>query len=84
MTLARTYPSAAIARTLRAAIGADGGEGLVLRVRGPRLAVRLESASPGTARSTLDDLLACLAAAERTAGVSPVRSASGRTERAAP
>lgn len=79
MTLRRAYPSARVAAQLRAAITVDGGDGLTIGLRGPTLTMRLVSTEPATARATLDDLLACLGAAERAAGVTPDRSAAGRS-----
>jgi hypothetical protein len=40
-----------------------------LATEGPRFIVTLEATSAASARATLDDLLACLRAAERAAGL---------------
>ncbi len=56
------------ARALRAAVRADTPDFVRFRVRGPTLTIRLEAATAASARATLDDLLACLGAAERAAG----------------
>ncbi len=65
MRAERDRPSAA--RALREAVRADTPAFVRLAVRGNALEVRLEATSAASARATLDDLLACLKAAERLA-----------------
>lgn len=67
--LARTYGSIAEAERLRAALASDQPEYLVTRRSGRSLAFRIASASARSARATVDDLLACLSAAERSLGI---------------
>lgn len=64
----------AAARALRDAVGADTPEFVHLAVRGSDLEVRLTAATAASARATLDDLLACLKAAEQAV---PSRSSVG-------
>lgn len=62
----RTCASAAEARRLRAAVAADNPPFVRVEVEGTALVIRVTAASPESARATLEDLLACLSAAERT------------------
>ncbi len=64
----RRCRSPAAARALREAVQADTPDFVRLLVRGSTLTIRLEAASAASARATLDDLLACLGAAERATG----------------
>ncbi len=69
--LRRTCASAEEARRLAAAVAVDDPAHVTVVAEGDALLVRVEPASAGSVRATLDDLLACLAAAEaaaRTAG----------------
>lgn len=50
---------------MRTAVAVDTPDFVTLRVRGSSLEVALTAASAASARATLDDLLACLKAAER-------------------
>jgi hypothetical protein len=59
-------PDAATARALRAAVAADNPPYVSLEVEGSEMVVRLTTASAASARATLEDLLACLSAAERS------------------
>ncbi len=63
--------SAHAAERLRRAVAADTPDYVALAVEGPELVVRLRAASAASARATLEDLMACLAAAERTLATSP-------------
>ena len=54
---------------LRAAVVADNPSYVAVTVEDHDLVVRLSATSAASARTTLDDLLACLKVAERTAGV---------------
>jgi hypothetical protein len=60
---------------LRAALSADQGRFVLAVRRGDELWFAVDAEGPRPARATLDDLLACLAAAERTAGVTSKREA---------
>jgi hypothetical protein len=62
----RSCASPAEAERLRAAVAADNPEYVRVGVEGSDLVVRLEAPTAASARATLDDLLGCLAAAERT------------------
>jgi uncharacterized protein with PIN domain len=57
------------AETLRAAVAADNPSYVTVAAEGHELIVRLTAPSATSARTTLEDLLACLKAAERTVGV---------------
>lgn len=69
----RACTSAAEADRLRAAVAADNPSFVEVAVEGSALVVRVRAPSAQSARATLDDLLACLGAAERSAA----RSGSG-------
>jgi hypothetical protein len=56
------------ARRLRAAVAVDNPSFVRLDVEGTDLVVRVVASSAASARATLDDLLACLSAAERAVG----------------
>jgi len=64
----RTCATPADAERLRAAVVADNPEYVGVEVDGTDLVVRLVAPSAASARATLEDLMACLAAAERTMG----------------
>jgi transcription factor Pcc1 len=64
----RACRSPQAARALRDAVIADTPDFVTLRVHGSYLTVRLKASSAASARATLDDLLACLGAAERATG----------------
>ncbi len=57
-------PQAAAA--LKESVAADTPEFVRLSVEGSTLVIELTAASAASARASLDDLLACLRAAERT------------------
>ena len=57
------------AETMRAAVVADNPSFVEVTTEDRDLVVRLSAASAASARTTLEDLLACLKAAERTAGL---------------
>jgi hypothetical protein len=65
----RHCASVAEAERLRAAVVADDPEFVDVRVDGSDLVARVVTPSAGSARTTLDDLLACLAAAEKTTAI---------------
>jgi hypothetical protein len=56
------------AEALRAAVVADNPSYVAVTAEGSELVVRLTAPSAASARTTLEDLLACLKVAERTAG----------------
>jgi hypothetical protein len=66
VTVRRTFPTPEVARRLAAAVGADNPSFVRVEVEGSELTVRLTSRSAASARATLDDLMACLRAAERS------------------
>ncbi len=65
--LKRTCASADEARRLAAAVSVDDPSHVSVVAEGEALFVRVAAASAGSVRATLDDLLACLAAAEGAA-----------------
>ncbi|MCI4346249.1 MAG: hypothetical protein L3K07_05800 [Thermoplasmata archaeon] len=67
--LERTYESEREAEELRSALEADRPDYLVTSRRGATLRFAVSATSAASARSTLDDLLAALAAAERVRGI---------------
>ena len=66
--LARPCASAADARRLADAVRADNPRYVAVEADGATLRVRVRAATAASARATLEDLLACLQAAERAAG----------------
>jgi len=54
------------ATALRTAVVADNPPYVTVEVENAELVIRLSATSAASARSTLEDLLACLKAAERT------------------
>lgn len=56
------------AEALRRAVAADNPSYVTVTTEGSELRVRLTAPSAASARTTLEDLMACLKAAERTAG----------------
>ena len=68
VSVRRSCASPELAERLRAAVAADTPEYVEVAVRGTELEIRLRAASAASARATLEDLLACLKAAEATAG----------------
>jgi len=69
------------ASALREAVRVDTPELVHLGIDGPTLDIRLTARSAASARATLEDLLACLKVAERTAGEQP---GEGRRAAASP
>jgi hypothetical protein len=67
VVLRHACASATEADRLRAAVVADNPDYVRVDVEGADLVVRVTAPSPGSARATLDDLLACVSAAERAA-----------------
>ncbi len=70
----RACASPAEADRLRRAVAADNPAQVRVTVEGSDLVVRVAAAPAASVRATLDDLLSCLAAAERT-GASASRTA---------
>ncbi len=62
----RTWPSADIAARIARAVAVDNPEYVEVRAQGAELIVRVRSSSAASARASVDDLLACLHAAEET------------------
>lgn len=73
VVLRRRCSSAAEAASLRAAVAADNPAFVEVVTVGPDLEIRLSASSAASARATLEDLLACLRAAERTLGTGSTR-----------
>ena len=67
MTIARTAASPEEARALWTAVIADNPEFVEGGVEGSTLSIQVRAPSARSLRATLDDLLAALAAAERSA-----------------
>jgi hypothetical protein len=68
VTVRRTCRSTAEARALLESVRADTPGFVELGVDGASLTIRLVAPSAASARATLEDLVACLQAAERTVG----------------
>ncbi len=68
MRVERACASPAAAEALRESVAADTPDFVRLSVEGATLVIELTAESAASARASLDDLLACLRAAERTAG----------------
>ncbi len=66
MEVARRGGSAAATRALIDSVAADTPPFVHLAARAGVLTIRVDARSAASARATLDDLFACLAAAERT------------------
>lgn len=71
MVVRRSCASVEEAHRLRAAVAVDNPAFVRVEVEGTSLVVRVVAASAASARATLDDLLACLHAAERAAPAPP-------------
>jgi hypothetical protein len=69
VVLRRRCPDPGTADALRAAVAADNPEYVTVVRDGADLVIRVTTASPASARLTLEDLLACLSAAERAIAV---------------
>jgi hypothetical protein len=67
--LERTYETEREAEELRSALEADRPDYLVTERRGATLRFAVSATSAASARNTMDDLLAALAAAERVRGI---------------
>ncbi len=76
----RDCADAAEARALHGAVAADNPSFVEVSVQGRQLEIRVRATSAASARSTLEDLMACLQAAERArksgpSGPDPSRAA---------
>jgi transcription factor Pcc1 len=69
--LTRRYPTPALAEAVVEAVAPDDAGFVTATREGDRVTFRVVSNEPRSARATLDDLLAGVAAAERTAAVNP-------------
>lgn len=67
----RRYGAAETARRLKQALEADQDRRVEARQEGDLLTFTVRADDPGSVRATVEDLLACLGAAERTLGVTP-------------
>jgi hypothetical protein len=67
--LERHYGSAELAQRVVGAIAADDPTTHTLHRRGDLVIIEVEGNNPATVRATLDDLIACVGVAERTAGI---------------
>ncbi len=63
------YPDERTARAVHAAVGPDNAGYVESELRGSSVVFRMESPSAGPLRSTADDLLACIGAAEGASGL---------------
>ncbi|MCI4330318.1 MAG: hypothetical protein L3K19_00520 [Thermoplasmata archaeon] len=70
--LRRRYASEEVAERLLRALEADQAGYVHAERDGSELRFAVRSEEPRQARATLEDLLACLSAAERTLGITPV------------
>jgi hypothetical protein len=62
----RQYPSAALAERIVRSLAADQPEFVQAERNGATVRFRIAEGSPQSLRATLEDLLACVQAAERT------------------
>ncbi len=76
VTVRRACASPEAAEALRRAVAADTPEFVSLATDGATLTISLTARTPASARATLEDLMACLAAADRLP--SPGGSAADR------
>ncbi|MGI0053507.1 MAG: KEOPS complex subunit Pcc1 [Thermoplasmata archaeon] len=82
VALSRRYGSAAEAERIRRSLESDRPAYLATRRVGATLRIELQAEGAASARATLDDLIACLGAAERTGGLtSPARPAPAARRR---
>ena len=75
MTVTVRHPCGrpATAEALRRAVVADNPSYVEVTTEGAELVVRVTARSASSARTTLDDLMACLSAAERAAAAASAR-----------
>ncbi|HEV2166020.1 MAG TPA: KEOPS complex subunit Pcc1 [Thermoplasmata archaeon] len=66
--IARSYGTADLAERVVGAVSVDDPGAVEIARSRDRVVLEVRGTDPASVRRTLDDLLACLAAAERTAG----------------
>lgn len=66
MRLRGSFPDPTTARRIAEAVRADNPAFVSVEAQGNQIEIRLSASSAASARATLEDLLACLRAAERT------------------
>ncbi|MCI4368159.1 MAG: hypothetical protein L3K09_01155 [Thermoplasmata archaeon] len=72
--LERSYATEKAAHALVSALAADQPDYVRAKATGCVVRIEVAGATASSVRATLDDLLSCLVAAERTLGVTPARS----------
>ncbi|MGA7477131.1 MAG: KEOPS complex subunit Pcc1 [Thermoplasmata archaeon] len=77
MRLRGSFPDPTTARRIMEAVQADNPTFVSIETDGSDIEIRLTATSAASARATLEDLLACLRAAERTAADGTVTPKSG-------
>ncbi|HYA70447.1 MAG TPA: KEOPS complex subunit Pcc1 [Thermoplasmata archaeon] len=77
MRLRGSFPDTTTARRVVEAVRADNPAFVQVEVVGSEIEVRLTALSAASARATLEDLLACLRAAEHTASEGAVAAKDG-------
>ena len=84
-TLTRACASEDMAGALLRSLAPDNGRYATATVEGKVLTLRVEAATPGELRRTMDDLLACLSTAEKVwAKASPIRDDTRSARRPTP
>ena len=64
LTIRAEYPDERAARSVMEAVRPDNGSFVESSLEGRVLVLRMEASSAGTLRNTMDDLMACIKAAE--------------------
>jgi hypothetical protein len=82
--LERRYPSRREAERVGRSVAADNPEFVVTKVLGNRLTIDVSGGSPASVRMTLDDLIACLGAAEKAGEAAGPEVRPERPEKAGP
>jgi len=67
--LERRYDDPDLAARVLASVSVDDPGAVAMQRNGDRLVFEVSGRSASTLRTTLDDLIACIGAAERTAGI---------------
>ncbi len=75
VSLARRYDDPHVAELVAAAIGADNPGHVEVGTAAGSIKIRVVAPSAASARATLEDLMACVQAAEGTVGVGRARPA---------
>ncbi len=81
VSVRRECATPAGAAALLRAVAADTPEFVTLRIDGNALTIELTARTPGSARATLEDLMACLAAADRLASSEGASATEGGRDR---